>query len=134
MGDANGAADSGQAYVLFGRAEPPFPAVVELSDLDGSNGFAINGLPEAGSSLGSAIAAGDFDGDGFSDVALGAPAADAGGNSRGQVFVLWGHDPPFPAVVNASDGFVLSGDPIWTELAAPWPCQETTTMTVWRTC
>lgn len=35
-------------------------------------------------------ARGDFDGDGFSDVAVGAPLVDAGGTDRGAVFVYYG--------------------------------------------
>ena len=33
-----------QSYVVFGRPKgSPFPAVLELSSLDGSNGFVVNG-------------------------------------------------------------------------------------------
>ena len=38
--------DSGEAYVVFGGASGSVPAVIQLSDLDGSNGFRMPGLEE----------------------------------------------------------------------------------------
>ena len=46
-----------------------FPARINVSDLDGSNGFAI--LEGAGVSAGSSVStAGDFNGDGFADIII----------------------------------------------------------------
>jgi hypothetical protein len=60
------------AFVVFGRSGS-YPAVLSLSVLDGSNGFRIN----AGGEGGIAVASGDMNGDGASDVIIGAPLNDA---------------------------------------------------------
>ena len=106
---------AGQSYVVFGSDEG-FPAVLELSDLDGSNGFALNGI-DAFDNLGSSVSgAGDVNGDGFDDLIVGAPDADTGGyySSEGQSFVVFGSDESFPAELELSDldgsnGFALNG-------------------------
>ena len=74
-----GASGSGTAtdYVVFGRdsdANPPklFPAVLELSALDGSNGFSIPQLATY-DYLGNSVAGvGDVNGDGKADLLFGA--------------------------------------------------------------
>jgi hypothetical protein len=64
--------DSGAAYVVFGRSLG-FPPNLQLSALNGSNGFRINGLG-AGDQLGRAVAGlGDVNGDGLADLLVGAP-------------------------------------------------------------
>jgi len=50
----------------------PLVSVVELSSLDGTNGFVINGVGEAGYSGVSVSSAGDVNGDGFDDLIIGA--------------------------------------------------------------
>ena len=82
----------------------------ELSDLDGGNGFTLNGIA-ANDSLGRSVAgAGDIDGDGFADIISGAAIA----NSFGEVYVVHGKAAAFGATVSAStlngtDGFALLG-------------------------
>src|SRR5688572_6477288 len=61
------------APTAFGDA---FPPVVELAELDGTNGFVIISAGVEGESLGGAVSdAGDLDGDGFDDIILGAEVA-----------------------------------------------------------
>ncbi len=64
----------GRAYVVFGSRDPP--ERLELSGYLGRYGFRIRSLPGnwlSGSN--GAMAAGDFDGDGFRDLAIGEAAA-----------------------------------------------------------
>jgi Ca2+-binding RTX toxin-like protein len=78
----------GASYVVFGKASG-FAANLELSGLDGSNGFRIEG---AGPRFGeSAASAGDANGDGFADVIIGDPLADPNGIKSGASHVVFGH-------------------------------------------
>jgi hypothetical protein len=51
------------------------------------NSPGIEGVAEAGDLFGDALAAGDFNGDGRADLAIGAPGEN---NARGVVHVLYG--------------------------------------------
>ena len=48
---------------------------------------------------------GDIDGDGYHDIAVGAPGADAGGTNRGEVYIYMGD----PDGIEATPALVLSG-------------------------
>jgi len=57
----------GDSYVVVGR-NTSFPACLSVKDLDGSNGFRINGI-RVGDSTGYAVSqAGDVNGDGIGDI------------------------------------------------------------------
>jgi hypothetical protein len=73
---------SGASYVVFGKAGG-FAANVELSDLDGTNGFQVSGEAASDYSGRSVSSAGDLNGDGFDDVIIGAYGADPGGDRSG---------------------------------------------------
>lgn len=75
------AAQAGQVHVLFGSTASSGFA---LSTLDGTNGFTLS-VNQAGALLGHALAGGDFNGNGRSDLLLGAP-----GISR--AWVVYGKD------------------------------------------
>src|SRR6185295_10812896 len=64
--------DSGTSWVVFGKASG-FVAAFNLFTLDGNNGFQINGEVAGDESGFSVSSAGDFNGDGFADVIVGAP-------------------------------------------------------------
>ncbi|HYE46397.1 MAG TPA: hypothetical protein VEA44_11570 [Caulobacter sp.] len=111
-----GANNSGVAYVVFGDADG-LPATVNLSALDGSNGFELFG---AGSraGLGSAVSGLDFNGDGFTDLMISAPAATFntyyGARAyAGAVYVIYGTATPPASLdlagVNGGNGFKLAG-------------------------
>ena len=70
-GAGNNGAGSGSSYVVFGKASG-FDATMDLSALDGSNGFRIDGVHRADYSGVSVSSAGDFNGDGYDDVIIGA--------------------------------------------------------------
>jgi hypothetical protein len=107
-------ADPSESYVVFGRTTG-FPASIDLSELDGSNGFAINGIDESDHSGPSVSAAGDVNGDGIADVIIGAREADPNGIiEAGQSYVVFGRTTGFPSALNLSEldgsnGFVING-------------------------
>ena len=67
-----------------------FPAVVNLTDLNGSNGFVLN-REAAGDNSGCSVrAAGDINGDGVGDVIVGAIAhASFGLYYSGRIYVVF---------------------------------------------
>src|SRR5204863_3650016 len=67
--------ESGASYVVFGNASG-FAANIDLSSLDGSNGFKLSGVAAYDTSGYSVASAGDVNGDGFADLIVGAPSAD----------------------------------------------------------
>jgi hypothetical protein len=87
---ANGNANAGQAFVVFGKASN---APVQLSSLQGGQpgGFVIDGA-RAGDFAGANVnAAGDVNRDGLSDVVVGAPNSPSNGNTgAGRVYVVFG--------------------------------------------
>ncbi|MEM1081207.1 MAG: hypothetical protein AAGH65_06455, partial [Pseudomonadota bacterium] len=111
--DANGR-DSGRSYVLFG-SDTGLPSPFELSTLNGSNGFVLNGEAVDDRSGRSVSAAGDVNGDGFDDVIMGANAADPNGESSGRSYVVYGAETGLPSsfdlsTLNGSNGFALNGE------------------------
>ena len=80
----NGRAASGSAYVVFG---PQAPSNVDLATLGGS-GFRIDGATANDGAGGSVAGAGDLNGDGFTDVLVGATGAD--NNGRGLSGTVYG--------------------------------------------
>ena len=99
-------------------AQAQFPASFDLSSLDGTNGFMINGV-EADDRSGISVSdAGDINGDGIDDVIIGAFLADPNGNTNaGQSYVVFGQDTlggGFGATLdlgslNGSNGFAING-------------------------
>ncbi|BAY76285.1 putative outer membrane adhesin [Nostoc linckia NIES-25] len=109
-----GQLNAGSSYVVFGKSSS-FGASFDLSSLDGSNGFVINGI-NAGDGLGISVSsAGDFNGDGFDDVIIGAPNADPNGQSNaGSSYVVFGKSSGFGASfdlssLDGSNGFAING-------------------------
>ncbi|MBD2446928.1 FG-GAP repeat protein [Nostoc sp. FACHB-152] len=107
---------AGQTYVVFGGANVGSSGTINLSDLNGSNGFAINGL-NATDFLGvSASHAGDINGDGIDDLIIGALRASANANSgAGQSYVVFGgagvgsNGSVNLSALNGSNGFAING-------------------------
>ena len=75
--------DSGAAYVIYGKASG-FSANLDLSRLDGTNGFKIIGGATCALSGFSVASAGDVNGDGLADVIVGAPGA------TGAAYIVFG--------------------------------------------
>ena len=104
---------SGAAYVVFGKADG-FEATLSLSSLDGSNGFRLAGVAGGDKAGRSVSGAGDFNGDGFADVLVGAAGSDANGVDSGAAYVVFGKASGFSALLDLSNlsstgGFALSG-------------------------
>lgn len=91
----DGQDDVGQSYVIFGSADP-FSASFDVSDLDGSNGFVINGIDEGNFFGWSVSDAGDINDDGIDDLIVGAVGVTPDGSSAslsiGQSYVVFGDD------------------------------------------
>jgi len=108
--DPAGLLSAGSSYVVFGRdtsAAGEFAASFSLADLDGDNGFRIDGELGNDRSGRSVSAAGDINGDGIDDLLIGATATDNGKlENAGSAYVLFGRDTTvqvgFTAVVNLS--------------------------------
>lgn len=77
---------SGQTYVVFGGNG--LGSVIELSGLNGTDGFVMNGVGSGDASGEAVSGAGDVNGDGFDDVIIGAPDADPNGWASGQCYVV----------------------------------------------
>jgi Ca2+-binding RTX toxin-like protein len=111
---AYGANDfAGTSVVLFG-SDQAFSPSFNLSQINGTNGFAINGISPGDFSGFSVSSAGDFNGDGFDEVIIGAPQADPNGETSGQNYLIYGKAGGFPATINlneldGTDGFALNG-------------------------
>ncbi|MEH2067402.1 MAG: hypothetical protein V7K47_04395 [Nostoc sp.] len=111
--NANGINGSGQSYVVFG-SKASFDASFDLSTLNGTNGFAINGINQFDGSGTSISSAGDINGDGINDLIIGASGADPNGEFSGQSYVVFGSKTPFNAqfnlsTLNGTNGFAING-------------------------
>ena len=109
--DANGVMRAGESYVVFGGAEVGSAGSLNLSDLDGINGFVINGIDDNDFSGDSVSSAGDVNGDGVADVIVGAFDASPNGVDRaGESYVVFGGiDIGSGGSLNLSDLGVLNG-------------------------
>jgi len=110
---SGGGSSRGETFVILGK-DDGFGGSIDLSTLDGDNGFRLTGF-EDGAQSGRALAsAGDVNGDGFGDLFIGAPMADGAGSNRGESYVVYGKADGFDATVNlatldGSTGFKLVG-------------------------
>jgi hypothetical protein len=112
LADPNGD-DSGASYVVFG-SDQAWTSPLNLSGLNGSNGFVVNGVSTGDKSGTSVSAAGDINIDGFDDLIIGASLADPNGDDSGASYVVFGNDQAWASALNLSslngaNGFVING-------------------------
>ena len=110
--DANGA-DSGASYLVFGKATG-FDADFDVSTLDGTNGFRLNGEAADQESGRAVRSAGDVNGDGFDDLVISSHGG-PNGPKAGAAHVVFGKASGFSAsldlsALDGSDGFQISGE------------------------
>ena len=117
LADPNGDSNAGETYIVYGGASAPgTDGVLDLSDLDGTNGFTLTGIDAGDQSGRSVSSAGDVNGDGYDDLIIGAFGADPNGDSSGETYVVYGgaSAPGTDGVLDLSDlngtnGFTLNG-------------------------
>ena len=103
---------AGVSYVIFGKADWTAAPALDVTLLDGTDGFSVNGVE--GFSGAAVSSAGDVNGDGFDDLIILAPLADAENFPPfGRSFVVfgkasWEETPAVDlAALDGSNGFSL---------------------------
>ncbi|RMB12233.1 FG-GAP repeat protein [Eilatimonas milleporae] len=114
VADPSGRMSAGQSFVVFGHTGN-FSSDLDLSDLNGNNGFVVNGI-NPGDFLGDAVStAGDINNDGIDDLIIGAPLTDVDSiNSAGASYVIFGKGEGFDTFIDltaldGNNGFVING-------------------------
>ncbi|MEA5542097.1 VWD domain-containing protein [Limnoraphis robusta Tam1] len=113
--DPNNINATGESYVVFGTNQG-FPANFDLSTLNGTNGFIIEGFEAESFSGGAVSSAGDINGDGLKDVMIGAFASDSNNlNDSGRTYIIFGSNQPFStrfnlANINSNNGLVINSN------------------------
>jgi len=113
-GDPNSLIDAGESYVVYGSASTS--SILELSDLDGANGYVING-GDAGDAAGGAVSGiGDVNGDGVDDILVGASDADpfVSNPNAGESYVIFGSSSATSSSfelssLDGTNGYVING-------------------------
>lgn len=113
--EANGSM-SGTMYVVFGR-QNGLSTDLDLNGLSSGDGFKM--IAPANSDVNSYATfrvgmGGDFNGDGFDDLMIGAGGADPNGTDSGAAYIVFGHAGTFTSNLslsnlNGTNGFRLSG-------------------------
>ena len=104
---------TGRSYVVFGGLRVGATGDIPLSNLNGTNGFKLDGENNGDSSGSSVSRAGDINGDGYADLIIGAPGY---GGTKGRSYVVFGRQGIGSGGVfnlsslNGVDGFKLDSE------------------------
>lgn len=108
--NAGGLANSGRCYVVFGKTATN---LVSLSAL-GNGGFFIDGQTDSDEACTAVAGLGDVDGDGRSDLLVGAPFADDGVLLQGRAYVVLGKTDSATVLLNnvaaGMGGYAIDGE------------------------
>ncbi len=116
----NGVRYAGSSYLIYGGPDGLTNGTINLADIengDGSLGFAINGTYSRDKAGYSVSSAGDFNGDGFADILIGAKGLDGVATDSGASYILFGGAVSAASVIDLGDihaghvdGLALYGD------------------------
>ena len=118
--DPSTGTDAGTSYLVFGTVEGT-QASLNLSALNGTTGFVLNGLAAGDYSGKSVSGAGDVNGDGFADLLIGASHADPNGSQSGQSYVVFGGQTNL-AALDAAGGEAADGSISQRSMGRPVSC------------
>ena len=132
VGGDDGGALAGEVYVVFGKASGFGSAdssgrrVIDLTGLAPADGFIIQGDTSVDFAGVGVSSAGDVNGDGYTDLIVGANRGDDGGRDAGEAYVVFGKasdsSDPFGSLDSSGrrvidltslaveDGFIIRGD------------------------
>jgi hypothetical protein len=89
LADTGGGADSGEAYVIFGKVGGP--GDINVTTMSATQGFRISGTATGDQAGAAAASAGDFNDDGIDDIIVGAREADPLGRfTAGEGYLIYG--------------------------------------------
>ncbi|WP_343613736.1 HYR domain-containing protein [Flavobacterium sp.] len=100
-------AGEGKCFIVYGKTSG-FPAILRTFELNGTNGFTIEGNASIGKIGESVAGLGDVNGDGISDFALGS----YNGTGQNRKYVIFGQSSNFPSnfnisALNGTNGFIV---------------------------
>lgn len=97
---------NGATYVIYGNqlssADDNADGIIDLSTLDGTDGYILSGIRDFDES-GYSVASADVNGDSFSDIIVGAHRASTNGTNAGETYIVFGNS---LSTLDAADGSV----------------------------